>query len=216
MDWNKEGVCMKILIVDDDEIIRYSLIEICIFAGWQATAVGNGQEGLLVFDKQGADVVLVDYHMPGMDGLTMVKELRKRTADVPILVLTVDERQSIAEKFLDAGATDFAIKPVLAPDLISRIQLHIRLVKLTRSSSGIPTFEEVYVTKGISKATLSHVTRYLQTRKDPSYIEDIVKDLGLAYPTVYRYVTYLTQQGKVRVIVSYQKVGRPKHQYQWI
>lgn len=207
---------VRILIVDDDEFIRYTLNEICLFAGWQAMLAKDGREGLSIYDKEGADVVLVDYHMSGMDGLTTVKELRKRAADVPILVLTVDERQSVAEEFLDAGATDFAIKPVRAPDLISRIQLHLRLIHLTRVSAEAHSLADVYVTKGISKPTLEHVTQYLKTRDDPRYAEDVAKDLGLAYPTVYRYLTYLTQQGKVRIIVGYRKVGRPKHQYQWI
>lgn len=207
---------MKILIIDDDEFIRYTLQEICVFAGWQPVLARNGFEGLDAFAEERPDVVLVDYHMSGMDGLTTVRELRKRSADVPVLVLTVDERQSVAEEFLDAGATDFAIKPVRAPDLISRIQLHLRLIKLTKASPEGRSFEDVFVTKGISKATLEHVTKYLVNQDSPRYAEDVAKDLGLAYPTVYRYLTYLTEQGKVRVIVGYRKVGRPKHQYQWI
>lgn len=207
---------LKILIVDDDECVRYTLNEICLFAGWQAVLARDGCEGLAIYDKQGADVILVDYHMSGMDGLVTVRELRKRAMDVPILVLTVDERQSVAEEFLDAGATDFAIKPVRAPDLISRIQLHLRLIRLTKLSSAGPPLADVYVTKGISKPTLEHITQYLQAQEQPRHAEDVAKDLGLAYPTVYRYLTHLTQQGKVRIIVGYRKVGRPKHKYQWI
>jgi two-component system response regulator DctR len=45
---------------------------------------------------------------------------------LPILVLTVDERQELADQFLTAGATDFALKPIKAPDLISRINVHLR------------------------------------------------------------------------------------------
>ncbi|MDI6880314.1 MAG: response regulator [Desulfitobacteriaceae bacterium] len=207
---------MRILIIDDDEFVRYTLNEICLFAGWQALLSRNGNEGLSVFDEIGADVVLVDYHMSGMDGLTTVRELRKRDAAVPILVLTVDERQSVAEEFLDAGATDFAIKPVRAPDLISRIQLHIRLSKLTRANSEVFRPDDVYVTKGISKPTLEHIVSHLKTQESACTVEEIARDLGLAYPTVHRYLTYLTQQGKIRIIVGYKKVGRPKHQYQWI
>lgn len=207
---------MRILIIDDEEFVRYTLNEICLFAGWQPLLSQNGNEGLSVFDKTGADVVLLDYHMSGMDGLMTVREIRKRDVAVPILVLTVDERQSVAEKFLDAGATDFAIKPVRAPDLISRIQLHIRLSKLIRSNSEAFRPDEVYVTKGISKPTLEHVVSYLKTKESPGTVEEIARDLGLAYPTVHRYLTYLTQHGMIRIIVGYKKVGRPKHQYQWI
>ncbi|MGE7907717.1 response regulator [Peribacillus sp. NPDC094092] len=209
---------MNILVIDDDASIQYMLSEICEFAGWNVDTGNNGKEGLNVFAEKGADVVLVDYHMPEMDGIKTVGELRKLNADVPILVLTVDERQEIADRFLAAGATDFALKPVKAPDLISRIQLHARLAKLTQSTTQQKSSEEkdVFVTKGISKRTLSHVSDFLHSNREPFSVDTISKEVGLAYPTVYRYIMHLLEEGKVEIIVSYQKVGRPKNLYQWI
>ncbi|MED3996124.1 response regulator [Peribacillus frigoritolerans] len=208
---------MNILVIDDDASIQYMLSEICEFAGWNADTANNGKEGLNVFAEKGADVVLVDYHMPEMDGIKTVGELRKLNADVPILVLTVDERQEIADRFLEAGATDFALKPVKAPDLISRIQLHARLAKLTQSSQQKSSEEkDVFVTKGISKRTLRHVSDFLYSNREPFSVDTISKEVGLAYPTVYRYIMHLLDEGKVETIVSYQKIGRPKNLYQWI
>jgi two-component system response regulator DctR len=209
---------MNILVIDDDASIQYMLSEICEFAGWNVNTANNGKEGLNVFAEKGAGVVLVDYHMPEMDGIKTVGELRKLNADVPILVLTVDERQEIADRFLEAGATDFALKPVKAPDLISRIQLHARLAKLTQSAPRQKSSEEkdVFVTKGISKRTLSHVSDFLQSNREPFSVDTISKEVGLAYPTVYRYIMHLLDEGKVETIVSYQKIGRPKNLYQWI
>ncbi|MEX6703021.1 response regulator [Peribacillus frigoritolerans] len=209
---------MNILVIDDDASIQYMLSEICEFAGWNADTANNGKEGLNVFAEKGADVVLVDYHMPEMDGIKTVGELRKLNADVPILVLTVDERQEIADRFLEAGATDFALKPVKAPDLISRIQLHARLAKLTQSALQQKSSEEkdVFVTKGISKRTLRHVSDFLHSNREPFSVDTISKEVGLAYPTVYRYIMHLLDEGKVETIVSYQKIGRPKNLYQWI
>jgi two-component system, CitB family, response regulator DctR len=209
---------VNILVIDDDASIQYMLSEICEFAGWNVDTANNGKEGLSVFAEKGADVVLVDYHMPEMDGIKTVGELRKLNADVPILVLTVDERQEIADRFLEAGATDFALKPVKAPDLISRIQLHARLAKLTKSAPRQKSSEEkdVFVTKGISKRTLSHVSDFLHSNREPFSVDTISKEVGLAYPTVYRYIMHLLDEGKVETIVSYQKIGRPKNLYQWI
>ncbi|WP_028401301.1 response regulator [Ectobacillus panaciterrae] len=202
---------MKILAIDDDASIRYMLSEICDFAGWTAVVCSNGKEGVAEFLKNGSDVVLVDYHMPEMDGLMTVQEIRRFNKEVPILVLTVDERQEVADRFLDEGATDFALKPVKAPDLISRIQLHRRLLEATRKK-----YEDAFVAKGISQTTLSHIVSFLSSCDHPCTIDEIMKEIGLAYPTVYRYVVHLMQTGKVRTIVSYQKMGRPKNLYQWI
>ncbi|RRN69542.1 response regulator [Peribacillus simplex] len=209
---------MNILVIDDDASIQYMLSEICEFAGWNVDTANNGKEGLNVFAEKGADVVLVDYHMPEMDGIKTVGELRTLNADVPILVLTVDERQEIADRFLEAGATDFALKPVKAPDLISRIQLHARLAKLTQSATQQKSSEkkDVFVTKGISKRTLYHISDFLHSNREPFSVDTISKEVGLAYPTVYRYIMHLLDEGKVEIIVSYQKIGRPKNLYQWI
>ncbi|MDQ0859617.1 two-component system response regulator [Bacillus sp. V2I10] len=202
---------MKVLIIDDDESVRYMLNEICDFAGWKAIVCSNGKEGVSQLLENEVDVVLVDFHMPEMDGLKTVDEIRKFNEEVPILVLTVDERQEIADCFLNKGATDFALKPIKAPDLISRIQLHRRLFEATMKKK-----DDVFVTKGISQTTLTHVSVFLQSSSYPCAIAEITKEVGLAYPTVYRCLVHLIQQEKIRSIVSYQKIGRPKNLYQWI
>lgn len=208
---------MKIIIVDDDQSLRYTLSEIFSFAGWEPIAYPNGRQGVEGFLQHGADIILVDYHMPEIDGLETVRLIRERDHQIPILVLTVDERQEIADRFLDAGATDFALKPVKAPDLVARVLLHMRLLKMTKVVQAAPqTQYDVFVTKGISKTTLSYIERYLTGLQQPISVEEISRDLSLAVPTVYRYLTYLVNAGKVISIPSYQKIGRPKNRYRWI
>ena len=208
---------MRIIIMDDEQSLRYTLSEIFTFAGWDPIAYPNGREGIKGFLNHGADIILVDYHMPEIDGLETVRLIRKQDQQIPILVLTVDERQEIADRFLDAGATDFALKPVKAPDLIARVQVHMRLLDMTKTVQATPKMQyEVFVTKGISTSTLSYIERYLTACQQPSTVEEISKELSLAVPTIYRYLAYLVQNGKVRSIPSYQKIGRPKNRYCWI
>lgn len=208
---------MRIIIMDDDQALRYMLSEIFTFVGWETVAYPNGREGVKGFLDHGADIILVDYHMPEIDGLETVRLIREQDQQIPILVLTVDERQEIADRFLDAGATDFALKPVKAPDLIARVQLHKRLLDMTRTVQATEEIKyEAFVTKGISKTTLSYIERYLKASQQPSTVEEISKEVSLAVPTVYRYLTYLVQNGKVQPIPSYQKMGRPKNRYSWI
>jgi len=201
---------MRILVIDDDKSVRYMLKEICDFAGWTAIACKNGREGIEAFSRNEIDIVLVDFHMPDMDGIMTVCEIRKLDKNVPILVLTVDERQETANRFLDKGATDFALKPIKAPDLISRIQLHKRFFEAIKGK------EEVFVTKGVSQTTISNVSTFLQSCKQPCPISEITEGVGLAYPTIYRCLIHLIQEEKVSKIVSYQKMGRPKNLYKWI
>lgn len=203
---------MKILIIDDNPSLRYMLSEICEYAGWTPIACENGREGVQQMIESKPDIVLVDYHMPEMDGIEVVAKIRALNHNIPILALTVDERQEIADQFLEAGATDFALKPVKAPDIISRIQLHARLANIANRQENE---ENVFVTKGISRTTLSHITQHLTTMKAASSVDEIAKEVGLAYPTVYRYVMQLLEEGKLKQIESLQKIGRPKKLYKW-
>ncbi len=201
---------MHVLIIDDEADIRYTLQEICLMAGWQSSEAANGTEGLARFDKERPDLVLCDYHMPEKDGLITVKELRKRSKLVPIVVLTVDERQEIADAFLEAGASDFALKPIKAPDLISRLKVHLRL---SRADAEVGNEEEIHVVKGISKMTLELIKEHLINSKSALTIADIANNSSLAYPTVHRYLMYLMDKGEVEVEADYGKVGRPKNKY---
>ncbi|WP_181347577.1 response regulator [Thalassobacillus sp. CUG 92003] len=203
---------MNILIIDDDQSLRFMLEEICKHAKWDSQAAVNGKQGVELFHKHQFDLILVDYHMPEMDGMQTVREIRKHNHNVPILVLTVDERQEVADRMLEEGANDFALKPVKAPDIISRIQLHVQLANMREMHDR---GEEVFTAKGISKRTLDHVAHHLKTHKDPSSVDEISKDIGLAYPTVYRYLMHLLDEGKVKQVVSHQRIGRPKKLYQW-
>lgn len=203
----------RLLIVDDDEMIRFTLQEICEYAGFDSVAVDRGRIALEQVQQQQFDAILVDYHMPDMDGIETVKAIRMHDTAVPILVLTVDERQETLNRFLQAGATDFALKPVRAPDLISRIKVNLKLSYMQRQQSS--KRRDVFVAKGISDNTLNLIIEFLKTRTNPVTIEEIKVGVGLAYPTIHRYISYLLEEEQVQVVPHYRKVGRPKNSYVW-
>ncbi|WP_106496706.1 response regulator [Lentibacillus sp. Marseille-P4043] len=199
-----------ILIVDDNEDIRFTLKEICHYANWSVLEAATGKQAIDLYSKMNPDLVLLDYHMPDWDGVKTTKAIRNVSQTVPIIVLTVDERQEIADTFLNAGATDFALKPIKAPDLLSRIRINLKIGKLTENQNS------VFVDKGINQATLMSIKNYLIQQDDPSTINDIQKALPVAYQTVHRYLNYLEGKGEVEVISQYGKKGRPKNTYKFI
>jgi len=203
----------KILVIDDDADIRYTISEICRFGGWEPLVAANGQEGLEIFRVNRPELVMVDYHMPVKDGINTLRAIRELDGWVPVLVLTVDERQEVADNFLDQGATDFALKPIKAPDLIARIRINLRIGQLQRQKQQQQ--EEVFVTKGISASTLTIIADFLKGRKEALTIEEITKQVSLAYQTVHRYLLYLVEEGKVVIECDYGKVGRPRNRYKW-
>lgn len=204
----------KILVIDDEEDIVYTISEICKFAGYEVYTANEGLRGIELFKEYKPNLVIVDYHMPKYDGLSTVKKIRKIDDTVAIMVLTVDERQEILEKFMEVGATDFSVKPVKAPDLISRMNVNLRINAMQMDNKA--NLENVFVDKGISSATLQMIVEYLEDQKDACTIKEISKGVELAYQTVHRYVQYLIDQNRAELVLVYGKVGRPLNYYRLI
>ncbi len=110
-----------VLIVDDSATILLSLEGLLARAGFRVAKAGDGYEAL---EKLQAglrpDLVITDLHMPGMDGISLVREVRRRRAFrfVPILMLTTESQQAKRREARAAGATGWLVKPVGADHLL--------------------------------------------------------------------------------------------------
>lgn len=199
----------RILAVDDDKDILYTLQAIGTTVGWNIHTESNSIVAVSRVKTLKPDLIVMDYHMPQQNGVLTVQQIRKIDPNVPIIVLTVDDRQEIADAFLDAGASDFANKPIRVPDLVARINVHLRLLQKQREAAGC-----FFVSKGINEATLQMVKDYCHSLQDGFYIEDVARNVGLAYQTAVRYLQYLVAKDELAVICDYGKVGRPRNKYQ--
>lgn len=204
----------RILAVDDDADILYTIAAIGEAAGWHVDGASDGEEALRML-RAGIDydLVLLDYHMPNMDGLTLLGLVREDFPFLPVLVLTVDEEEETANAFLDAGATDFALKPIKAPDLIARIRLHLRLAEAEQRLEQRVPHEEL--PKGIQRQTLDAIVVALREAEDFISQQDLAEQTGFAYQTVCRYVSHLEDVGVLDVQLNYGKLGRPKKKVRW-
>jgi two-component system response regulator DctR len=207
----KPNIKKKIIIIDDEPDIQYTIKEICLHGGWEPVIAKSGMQGYELCKTHGANLAIVDYHMPDWDGLTTVKKIRQLDSSISILVLTVDERQEVAEKFIEVGATDFAIKPIKSPDLISRIKMNLKINEMQQKY--VEEKQLIYIEKGICPATLNIICDYLKEQKQGLTIEDIAKGLNLAYQTVHRYIQYLVEKNEIEILPIYGQIGRPKNKY---
>ena len=114
----------KILVVDDSTSMRQMIAFTLKGAGYQTAEAMDGNQGLVEAKKQKYDLVFTDVNMPGMDGLTFTKELRK-VADykfVPILVLTTEASTDKKMAGKSAGATGWLVKPFNPEQLLNTVK----------------------------------------------------------------------------------------------
>ena len=100
-----------VLVVDDDEAVGRVLAALLHQAGLGATWVADAAQALAFVDKKNADAVIADVRMPGMDGIELLGELRRRWQDLPVLMLTAHGTIPLAVEAMKRGAADFLLKP---------------------------------------------------------------------------------------------------------
>jgi len=202
----------KILAIDDNKDILLGISEICRLKNWTAYLAQGVNEALEVLSANDIDLILIDYHMPIISGLVGVEKIRKINPRVPIIVLTIDEQQSLADAFIDAGASDFALKPIKVPDLISRIRVHLKYSESTKEQ----TVKKREYVKGINESTLNIIENFIRSRSPGITLDEVSEGTGYAYQTVHRYLTYLIENGEMDMTYSSGKKGRPKAKYHFI
>ena len=113
-----------ILIVEDEEQIRESYVEILELEGYGAFGAGNGRVGLDIIDQTPIDLVVCDLLMPYMNGHQMLVELRQNpaTANMPFILVSAKNDQATREESFALGATAILAKPVKLEKLLETIQ----------------------------------------------------------------------------------------------
>lgn len=113
----------KILIIEDEETIRLSLSEILTFFNYEVICAADGKEGLAAARTASPDLILCDVMMPGMDGFSVLKELRKEgTHTRPFVFLTAKVQSDDIQKGRQLGADAYLFKPCKTGDLLKTIR----------------------------------------------------------------------------------------------
>ena len=115
-----------ILIVDDDAEIRDLLARYLVKNGLRATAVPDGARMWQALQAGRFDLIVLDLRLPGDDGLTLCRDLRARSFDVPVLMLTARGEETDRIVGLEMGADDYLAKPFSARELLARIKAILR------------------------------------------------------------------------------------------
>jgi DNA-binding response OmpR family regulator len=112
----------KVLLAEDDSNLGMLLKNYLTAKGYQTTLMPNGNQALEEFPKQDYEVCILDIMMPGMDGLTLAKEIRKLKPSVPLIFLTAKSQKEDVLTGFRTGADDYITKPFSMEELLYRIQ----------------------------------------------------------------------------------------------
>jgi two-component system response regulator MprA len=139
----------RVLIIEDDEAILAFLRRGLGFEGYEVETAENGQKGLALAAGNRPDLVVLDWMLPGMDGLEVCKRLRAM-GKMPILMLTAKDSVSDRVQGLDAGADDYMVKPFNLDELLARIRALLRRTQAPKQKAY--TFGDLTLDTGTRRA----------------------------------------------------------------
>ena len=115
----------RLLVVEDEDSISEPLAYMLRKEGFDVVVAENGPDGLEAFDRDGADLVLLDLMLPGLPGTEVCRQLRSRSA-VPVIMLTARDSEVDKVVGLELGADDYVTKPFSHRELVARIRAVLR------------------------------------------------------------------------------------------
>jgi PAS domain S-box-containing protein len=134
------SVPLRILVAEDNEFNAELLEQLLVRRGHSVRLASNGREALTLAEEDSSDLLLLDVHMPELDGFQVVQAIRQRERDtgrhLPVVALTARSRQEDRERCLAAGMDDFLAKPIQAADLWTAID---RVIAAATPTDAAPT-----------------------------------------------------------------------------
>jgi DNA-binding response OmpR family regulator len=125
----------KALVIDDEEDYRVIITDVLRGGGYEVRAAKDGAEGLEMLKASPAEVVLVDWMMPKMDGERFCREMRSDPGlkNIPVIMMTVKQTADEELEALHFGVDDFVVKPFKSPELLARVRAVLRRVENRRA-----------------------------------------------------------------------------------
>ena len=160
----------KILVVEDDRILREALRYNLVAAGYEVVVASDGGEGLVSARQSSPDVVVLDLMLPSLSGMEVCKALRRDGSILPIIMLTARDSEIDRIGGLESGADDYVTKPFSMRELIARVTAQIRRMQMIKSISQNATEEildlgELVINRASRNVTLNGKSVDLRPRE---------------------------------------------------
>jgi len=216
----------RILIIEDDQAILKILQRGLAYEGYTVDTATEGRSGLMLARDHQPDLVVLDWMLPGMDGLEICHRMRTANGSVPILMLTAKDAVQDRIQGLDAGADDYMVKPFNLDELLARVRALLRRTQPDR----VPVLKFADLTLDTGSRQASRGNRLVQlTAKEYELLELFLRhpkqvltrevifdrvwgyDFGGESNVLEVYIRYLRQKleegGEMRLIHTVRGVG---------
>jgi two-component system, OmpR family, KDP operon response regulator KdpE len=134
----------RVLVVDDEPQIRRALRTSLEAHGYEVATAGTGEEGVLAAAETTPDLVLLDLGLPDLDGTQVIERVRS-FSHVPVIVLSVRDRQADKVAALDAGADDYVTKPFGVEELLARLRAALRRTQGEEPGAAVVGFGDLQI-----------------------------------------------------------------------
>ncbi|KAF4410265.1 MULTISPECIES: response regulator [Streptomyces] len=221
----------RVLVVDDDFMVaRLHSRYVAATDGFTVAGVAHtGAEALRVAERVRPDVVLLDVYLPDMDGVSVLRELRRAEDRPPVdaLFITAARDAHIVRAALRAGALHYLIKPFSQEALREQLR-HVASLRSRLDSLGEASQEDVdrifgarppgsrELPKGLASHTAELVERTLREHADGLSATECAEAGALSRVSARRYLEYFAGTGRAEVRLRYGTTGRPERRYRWI
>ncbi len=169
----------KIILVDDDQYVLDSTATLLRISGIDVTALDSGEKALAALAAERFDLVLTDVNMPIMTGIELLRRIRERDEELPVILMTAYAELNIAVSAVKEGAFDFIIKPYSPAHLIHAVEKGIRFGHLKELEKNYKSELEITVAKrtqeladaltqlrGMSEETIARLTNAAELRDE--------------------------------------------------
>jgi two-component system, OmpR family, KDP operon response regulator KdpE len=166
----------RVLVVDDEPQIRRALRTSLEAHGYEVATAGTGEEGVLAAAETAPELMLLDLGLPDLDGTEVIERVRS-FSDVPVIVLSVRDRQADKVAALDAGADDYVTKPFGVEELLARLRAALRRTQGEEPGAAVLDFGDLRI--DLSKRLVTRAGERLHlTKTEYALLEAMVTNPG--------------------------------------
>lgn len=227
---------ITVMIVEDDEVAARIYEQFTLkLDGFQIIATAaTGKQALDMLRVVTPDVLLLDIFLPDMNGIDLLREVRKQFRGIDVIMITAANDVETVREAIRGGAYSYIIKPILIDKFMStleqyactrrQLQQHTtmdqsavdKLFTKTVHAPAPKSGESVtLLPKGIDKLTLKLIREKMQMTTQSVNADDLAALAGMSHSTVRRYLEFLVSINEVTVETFYGTVGRPERKYRW-